>query len=210
VVITPKHENYKGEGSHLKKGKPPFQFKNWNKVALAEALSTLEGTKNSHAFVKKVIELGNSPYQHPSGILKMYQKWKLSRTALPRGRPILMTVGEAERAVEKVLKKSTTPSSVFQISDLKTAYASKLKERAARNGLDPDSINVKVSDQLVKTTMLAAAMSADVGTFTTNKLLLNTELRFLSKHSLAMGYSHATTVLSTHVIKGNASRSLSK
>ena len=194
----------------LLKGKPPHPNKTWTKEALIDSLERLEGTGKSNEFIKKVIELGNSSYNHRSSIFKLFQKWKSTQTVCPVGRPLKMSLEDAEMSVKKVLSDRTSDSSAFVLSNMKEAYASKLKERAANSGLDPDSVGAAVSDNLAKTMTLAAAMGEGVGTFTSKKLLTKTEKRFQSEHSLMMGYSYATTVLATHFIEGAVPRSLSK
>ena len=117
------------------------------KEVFIDSLERLEGTGTSHEFIKKVIKLGNSSYMHPSAIYKLFQKWKSTHTVLPVGRPLKMSVQDAELSVKKVLSDRTSDSSAFMLSDMKETYASKLKERATKNGLDPDSIRSAVSDK---------------------------------------------------------------
>jgi hypothetical protein len=36
------------------------------------------------AFIKKVVEVGKTDYKHPSGVYKMYQRWKDKKNSTRR------------------------------------------------------------------------------------------------------------------------------
>ena len=184
----------------LLKGRPPYPLKAWTKESLVEALSIFEGTRKTKQFIRKIIRLGNSPYDSVSGIYTMYRLWKIDPTVRNRGRPVTMAATEAEAAVGKVLKDRTSDCSAFVLKDMKNAYASKLKDKAEINGLDAETVSTNVDHSTCKAMTLAAAMGVDVGKATTKKILTKTETRFRSEHSLMMGCAYAATVLATHFI----------
>ena len=210
VVVSPPLDTKQKQVELVLKGRPPHPMKTWTRDALASALVTLEGTRMGRQFMKKVVSLGNSPYQSTSGIHYMYQNWKRTNTTRNRGRPFKVTVDEAEEAVRKCMKERTSDSSAFRIKNMKAAYSSKIKARAEQDGLEPETVSTNVHLDTAKAMMLAAAMGDNVGTFTAMKLLPKTESRFRSEHSVLMGYAYACTVLATHFIEGPIPRSLKK
>ena len=191
------------EVERLLKGIPPHPLKTWTKMDLIDAMVILSPKMLKNKFVKKVVQLGNSPYTSPGSIYRMFNAWK-SSNAEPRekGRPLKMSVPEAEKEVVKVFQDKTTDSSAFVLKDMKEAFKRKMKDKAEQDGFDPGNVSEGSSNTLAKTMMVASAMSTEVGTFTTKKLLPKTEKRFQSEHSLMMGYSYAATVLATHFIEG--------
>lgn len=155
--------------------------------------------------------VGKTDYTTAPGIYKMYKKWKAT-AAVPkgRGRPMALTVEEMENAAKTAWRHDPS-SSAFRLQDMKDAASSKKKEEAAAAGLDPSSINCKVSDSTAKTAMVAAAMGEDTGlTFTTKKLQNKTKKRFEAEHSPQGAYAHATTVLATHYREGPMPARLAK
>ena len=194
----------------LLNGCPPYPHKSWTKEALIEALDKLEGTRKASKFISKVITVDSCPYESPSGIYTMYQQFKKNATLRNRGRPNIMLVDEAADNVRKVFKDRTSSSSAYQLRDMEKAYSSKLKQKAAANGLEEETVNTRVSQSTAKAMLISAAMGESVGKLTTKKLLTKTETRFQSKHSVMGAYAYATTVLSTHFIVGSTPSNLSK
>ena len=210
VVVSPDERKKVAAVTTLLKGRPPYPLKAWTKESLAVALGMLEGTRKTKQFIRKIISLGNSPYASANGIYAMYRQWKIDPIVRNRGRPLTMTVTEAEAAVGKVLKDRTSSCSAFVLENMNDAYASKLKDKAEIHGLDAESVSTNVDHSTSKAMTLAAAMGVDVGRATTKTLLTKTETRFQSEHSLMMGYAYATTVLATHFIEGPVPKSLAK
>ena len=123
----------------------------WSKNQLIDALVIFSPKKKVNEFIKKVIELGNTNFKHPSGIYKMFQKWKESGIAAPgRGRPLKVQISEAEKEVSKVLRSRSTDSSAFMLGNMKNIFTNKIKEQVAKDGLDPESVTSSCSDKLAK------------------------------------------------------------
>ena len=57
------------------------------------------------AFIKKVVEVGKTDYKHPSGVYKMYQRWK-DKKIVPGGKgwPMAMDMGKLEEAIKTTLR----------------------------------------------------------------------------------------------------------
>ena len=109
----------------------------WSKTQLIDALVTLSPKNKASEFIKKVMELGNTDYKHPSGIYKMFQKWKSSGIAAPgRGRPLKVKMAEAQKEVSNVLRSRSIDSSTFMLSNMKDLFTNKIKEQVAKGGLD--------------------------------------------------------------------------
>lgn len=194
-------------------GEPPDN-KWWKKEELVDALWKLEGTRKTTLFVKAVLEVGKTSYTNRTSIVKLYGKWKKTKT-IPKGtgRPATnITVEEAKEAVKNNLNSHTSGSNAFGLDDMKAAIIARRKEQAAKNGLDPDGIDCTVSNQAAKIAMTSAVMgqSASGLKFTNKDLLRKTEPRFISEHSLMMGYAYAATVLSTHFIAGTLPSNLQR
>ena len=105
----------------------------------------------------------------------MYFQWKIDPNMRNRGRPVTMTVLEAEVVVGKVLSDRTSDCSAFRLKDMKDAYASKLKDSTESNGLDMDTVSAKIDHSTSKTMTLAATMGVHVGKATMKKLVTKTE-----------------------------------
>ena len=123
-----------------------------------------------------------------------------------------MSVDEAADNVRRVLKDRTSNSSAFQLRDMEKAYSRKLKQKAATNGLEEDTVNTRVFPSTAKAMLISADMGESVGKLTTKKLLTKTETRFQSEHSVMGGptLTYTTTVLSAHFIVGPTPSNLSK
>ena len=76
------------------------------------------------------------------------------------------------------------------------------KLKALKDGLDPNTVDCKVSNRLAKINMIAAAGEADHISFTKKKLQIKTESRFRAEHSVMAGFSYAVTALMTHYFEG--------
>jgi hypothetical protein len=191
------------EVNELMRGKPPYPDKKWTKQTLIKALTKLEGTQKIKAFAIKVVEVGKTDYKEHSGILKMYNNWKKTGSTPKRGRPKLLDLNTAESLAKANIKSRSSDSNAFLYTDMKNSYESVKKAKAASDGLDPNGVNIKVSDKTAKAAMVAIAMGDNGMRFTKKKLLTKTASRFCSEHSVMMGYAYATTVLSTHFIEGH-------
>lgn len=114
-------------------------------------------------------------------------------------------------AVKDVLQDRSRESNAFQLKDMSNLLESKIKEKAEKDGLDPDSINCKVDIKTAKSAMVAVSMNTNDGmAFTKKKLNTTTESRWRSEHSTMCGYAYATTVLATHVNRGKMPQSIAK
>ncbi|KAL7536827.1 hypothetical protein ACHAXR_007427 [Thalassiosira sp. AJA248-18] len=185
VVVSPPDKEYHDSAivAKLLKGRPPFPAKRWSKETLIEALPTLDGTRKTNAFVKAVIEQGRSEYSHRSAIFKLWKNWKEKKVVLTRGRPRSMKLTEVDNVVKSTLMDCSSDSSAFKLKDMINAFEAKKKVQTGSEGLDPNSINVQVSEKVAKAAMVAVAMGEQSGVkFTNKKLLSKTEKRYQSEH----------------------------
>ena len=208
ATITPEKEMQNAAITQLNKGIPPNGDKEWTKETLIVAMSQLDNAgEKQGTFVTNVIASGKTPITTSGGIYKLYRNWKKNKVVRNVGRPETMTVDEAEAVVKQVMTEHTTDSNRFRLKNMTSKLEQKKKEKAEVDGLDPDSVNCAVSNKTAKATMVAVAMGEDNGIGLTNsKGMTKTESRFISEHSIFMGYAYAATVLSTHCIEGNAPR----
>ena len=209
ATITPEKERQDAAIAQLKKGIPPNGDKVWTKESLIVAMCKLDNAgEKKDEFVANVIKGRNPPIKTAGGIYKMYRKWKETKVALrDKGRPETMKVDEAEAVVKQVMTEHTTDSNRFRLKNMTSKFEQKKKEKAEADGLDPHSINCAISNKTAKATMVAVAMGEDNNIGLTNsKSMTKTESRYISEHSIFMGYAYAATVLSTHCIEGNAPR----
>ena len=199
-------------------GRPPDGDAKWSKEKIVAAIDKLEEMKeegveclmdmDKSTFITNVIVTELSPYTSTRGIYKMHKKWKETGMINREGQPSIMKLGEAEAAVKNVLRDCSSDSSAFKLSDMKNAYAEKRKDKAALDGLDPDSINSSISTRTAKVALIAVAMGDSDISLSNKVLLTKTEKRFQSEHSIMGAYAYACTVLSTHFIEGPCPKNL--
>ena len=58
----------KAEVVQLLRGYPPYPSQEWSKTQLIDTLVILSLKNKANEFIKKVIELGNTDFKHPSGM----------------------------------------------------------------------------------------------------------------------------------------------
>ena len=150
-----------------------------------DALVILSSKEKVNKFIKKVIELGNTNFKHPSGIYKMFQKWKESGITAPgRGCPLKVQMSEAGKKVSKVLCSRLTDRSAFMLGNMKDISTNKIEEQVAKDGLDPESVTSGCSDKLAKAMLTAVATGEETGKLANQNLLVKTEKRFQAEHSI--------------------------
>ena len=69
------------------------------------------------------------------------------------------------------MKTCTHDSSTVKVTHMKEVIASKKKSQAAKDGLDPDTVECKVSTRHAKINMVAAAATSNLS-FSKKKLLI--------------------------------------
>ena len=194
-------------------GYPPDGDAKWSKEKLVAAIDKLEEMKeegvecltnmDKSTFIINVIVTELSPYTSTRGIYKMHKKWKETGMINREGRPSIMKLGEAEAAVKNVLRDCSSDSSAFKLSDMKNAYAEKRKDKAALDGLDPDSINSSISTRTAKVALIAVAMG-DSDISLSNKVLLTKTPRRDSNRSIPSWVPTHTHVLCSLRISSKA------
>ena len=104
-------------------------------------------------------------------------------------------------ASKQLLKDRSHDSSAVQLEHMKKIMEIRQKEKANKDGLDPDTIKCKVTTRAAKVNLIVAAVEGEVA-FSKKTLLIKTEARFRAEHSVMSGFSYATTCLMTHYIEG--------
>ena len=151
-------------------GLPLNGEKEWTKIALVNFISELKKhNKPVDPFLKKIVASKTSPhYQSATGpIFRMFQHWKKNKTITgDRGRPKLLTLREATDRVKLSLQScGTEGSNQFKLKDMRNEFEKQRKAVAEQDGLDPDSINCKVSLKTAKNLMTAVATLEDTRRF---------------------------------------------
>ena len=179
VKATPEQEEK--EIANLLTGQPTFPDTTWTKETLINAMIKLEGTGMKKAFINQVLAVGKTQYATDSSIYRMYNRYKETKS-IPsgRGRPVAMSITDAERQIQISLEMRSSSSSAFTLSIMKNSIASKQKIEAESNGLCPDSIECVVSDRTAKIIMTAAAMGVQGISFTKRSLQPKSVSRFIS------------------------------
>jgi len=184
-------------------GVPPVGDEVWSKESIAIACNKLKGTSTTTAFMKKLVAGGKCGYSSHGGIQKMYDKWRVEGKVTGKvGRNSVLTLNEVEAAVQKKFKDCNTKSNTFQLSDMKSSIEEKRKRTAEEDGLDPETIDCKVSSTTAKVALIAAAMGDECGTLSNKKLLHKTSTRWQMEHSVQAAVSNTLTCISTHYIAG--------
>ena len=201
IILSTKQSKLDDQVACLLKGHPTHPATYWNRSSLIDALVTLAPTRRTCEFIDKVISLGNSPYKHRSAVYKMFKLWKsTNEVPCPPGRPQKIAVVEAQDTVSSVFQARASSSSAFKLSDTKEAFTNKLKDTAAAEDFDPDSVTTGASDYSSKAMTVAAAMEEEVTTFSKTTLLKKTGQRFRSEYSMMMGYSYIRRHGSRHTL----------
>jgi len=98
-------------------------------------------------------------------------------------------------AAKDAMTHCTNNSNTFKLDHLKKVYVKKKNNKAANDGLDPDTVNTTISNRTTKIALITAAIESDT--------LPKTEQRFIVKYSVQGAYTYALTVLSTHYCEGD-------
>ena len=103
-------------------------------------------------------------YKYYTAINKLYRNWVNNNKEHPRGRgkPPAIEVPEIVSTSKDMLKNRSHDSSTVKILHMKEVIASKKKSQAAEDGLDPDSVECKVSTRNAKVKMVVAAATSDL------------------------------------------------
>jgi len=163
------------------------------------------GYEGSHDDIK----LEKLVYTNPSGIRKLYNKWKkVEPIGRMVGRPPTMILKCNEEAVNKSSDAHTSNTNDFRLKDMKSVYEKVHGENADKNGLDPGSVDCSTSDQRARVDMIAVAMGDTDLTFSCKKLQPKTEKTWQTEHSVKGAYTYTTTILSAQFIEGSCPRKI--
>mmetsp|Transcript_1497 Transcript_1497/g.2751 ORF Transcript_1497/g.2751 Transcript_1497/m.2751 type:complete len:205 (-) Transcript_1497:299-913(-) len=148
----------------------------WTKESLCQAMSELEGTRNTKSFIDAVLGTGKCDYKSHTSFYRMYGSYKSQGGIVPkgRGRPLKMGTDEAEKIATEALRSCDGDISTFKLNDMKEAYISKMKAEAEENGIEGDTIQCKISDRLAKASLIAASMGMSELKSTKKKLSTKT------------------------------------
>ena len=188
-------------------GQPLNGQKEWTKIAIVNFIIELKKHKKIDPFLKKIVASKTCPhYQSATGpIFRMFGHWQKNKTITgKRGRPKVLSLREAKESVLTSLRTcGTEGSSQFKLRHMQSAFEEKRKAIAEQNGLDPESINCKVSLKTAKNLMTAVAMLEDrTLNFNTHKSINKTEARFRAEHSVMGAEAYALTALTTGIKAG--------
>ncbi len=195
-------------------GLPPEGCEIWPREALCHALSDIakepENTVTMNAFKSAVIAKGRSDYKHIAGITKMYNKWKKhNRNEVPgMGRPPSTTIGELRDGLDELVEQGGLgDTNVISHQHVAHLIEKKRKRQAEADGLDPETVDVTVSDRTSQMYLVALGMSTSKDDKVQRKLSQKslhekTTTRWIAEHSTMAAMSNTCTCIATHAIEG--------
>jgi hypothetical protein len=190
-------------------GLPPGKEEHWSKEALCNALSAVEIEKGiKMQFLKvKVIESGRSSYRDPSGMTKMYNKWKTNgkdQCPLGVGRPKTASLDVVCAGVNEQIKQGLGNSNMLSYKSVGKVLEEVLRKKAEADGLCPKTVDATVSARTSKRYMIAASLKDEgVRAKLSEKIARDKTLtRWVAENGLQPAVSNCTTTLATHAIEG--------